>query len=86
MREAVVVASSRSGLAKSFRGSFNITRPDDVAAHCVKDVLRKVPQLDQAEVDDVVMGAGFPEGRRASTSAGTWRCWRGSPSPSPAAP
>jgi acetyl-CoA acyltransferase len=62
MREAVVVASSRTGLAKSFRGSFNLTRPDDMAAHCVKDVLKKVPQLDPGEIEDVVMGTGFPEG------------------------
>jgi acetyl-CoA acyltransferase len=62
MREAVVVASSRTGLAKSFRGSFNLTRPDDMAAHCIKDVLRKVPQLDPAEVEEVIMGTGFPEG------------------------
>ena len=62
MREVVVVASSRTGLAKSFRGSFNQTRPDDIAAHCIKDVLRKVPQLDAAEVEDVIMGTGFPEG------------------------
>ena len=62
MREAVIVASSRTGLAKSFRGSFNLTRPDDMAAHCVRDVLRKVPQLDPAEVEEVVMGTGFPEG------------------------
>jgi len=62
MREAVVVASSRTGLAKSFRGSFNLTRPDDMAAHCVKDVLKKTPQLDPAELEDVVMGTGFPEG------------------------
>jgi len=32
MREAVVVTSSRTALAKSFRGSFNLTRPDDLAA------------------------------------------------------
>ncbi len=34
MREAVVVTSLRTGLAKSFRGSFNLTRSDDLAAHC----------------------------------------------------
>ena len=45
MREAVVVASSRTPLAKSFRGSLNRTRPDDQAAHFIRDVLRKVPQL-----------------------------------------
>jgi len=50
------------GLAKSFRGSFNLTRPDDMAVHCIKAVLKKVPQLDPAEIEDVVMGTGFPEG------------------------
>jgi acetyl-CoA acetyltransferase family protein len=62
MREAVIVASSRTPLAKSFRGSFNLTRPDDLAAHCIADVLRKVPQLDPAEIEDCVLGCGFPEG------------------------
>jgi acetyl-CoA acetyltransferase family protein len=62
MREAVIVATARTGLAKSFRGSFNLTRPDDMAVHCIKAVLKKVPQLDPAEIEDVVMGTGFPEG------------------------
>jgi acetyl-CoA acetyltransferase family protein len=62
MREAVVVASSRTPLAKSFRGSFNLTRPDDLAAHCIKDVLRKTPQLDPAEIEDVILGCGQPNG------------------------
>jgi acetyl-CoA acetyltransferase family protein len=62
MREAVVVASSRTGLAKSFRGSFNLTRPDDLAAHCLRDVLNKVPQLDPAEIEDVILGCGQPHG------------------------
>src|SRR4249919_88468 len=62
MREAVVVASSRTGLAKSFRGSFNMTRPEDLAAHCIKDVLRKTPQLDPAEIEDVILGCGQPHG------------------------
>jgi len=62
MREAVVVATARTGLAKSFRGSFNQTRPDDLAAHCIKSALAKVPELDPEEIDDVVIGTGFPEG------------------------
>ena len=41
MREAVIVASSRTPLAKSHRGSFNLTRPDDLAAHCIRHVLGK---------------------------------------------
>jgi acetyl-CoA acyltransferase len=61
-REAVVVASSRTPLAKSFRGSFNLTRPDDLAALCIKDVLQKVPNLDPKEIEDVVFGCAFPEG------------------------
>jgi acetyl-CoA acyltransferase len=62
MKEAAIVAVARTGLAKSFRGSFNKTRPDDMAAHCVREALKKVPQLDVREIDDVVMGTGFPEG------------------------
>src|SRR5215510_2212139 len=62
MREAVVVASSRTPLAKSHRGSFNITRPDDLAAHCIRDVLRKTPQIDPAEIEEVVLGCGQPHG------------------------
>jgi acetyl-CoA acetyltransferase family protein len=69
MREVVVVASSRTPLAKSFRGSFNLTRPDDLAAHCITDVLRKVPQLDPAEIEDCVLGCALPEGSQGDNVA-----------------
>ncbi len=62
MREAVIVASRRTALAKSFRGSFNMTRPDDLASHAIKAALADVPALDKAEVEDVIMGCGLPEG------------------------
>ena len=62
MREAVIVASSRTPLAKSHRGSFNMTRPDDLAAHCIRHVLSKVPDLDAEEVEEVVLGCGQPHG------------------------
>src|SRR6516165_3170238 len=62
MKEAVIVASSRTPLAKSFRGSFNLTRPDDLAAHCLKDVLGKVPALDPREIEDVILGCAEPHG------------------------
>src|SRR5581483_8708343 len=62
MREAVVVASSRTALTKAHRGSFNLTRPDDLAAHCLAAVVQKVPQLDPAEVEDVILGCGLPHG------------------------
>lgn len=69
MREAVVVASSRTPLAKSFRGSLNITRPDDQLAHCIKDVLRKTPQVDHSEIEDVITGCGYPAGAQGSNIA-----------------
>jgi len=69
MREAVVVASSRTPLAKSYRGSFNLTRPDDLAAHCLQDVLRKTPQLDPSEIEDVILGCGQPHGAAGTNVA-----------------
>jgi len=69
MREAVVVNSSRTALAKSHRGSFNMTRPEDLAAHCIQDVLRKTPALDPAEIGDVVMGCAQPHGMQGSNVA-----------------
>jgi len=69
MREAVVVASSRTALAKSYRGSFNMTRPDDLAAHCIRDILRKTPALDPAEIGDVILGCAQPHGVQGSNVA-----------------
>ena len=69
MREAVVVESLRTPLAKSFRGSFNLTRPDDLAAHCIREVLNKVPQLDVNELEDVIMGCGQPHGAAGTNVA-----------------
>jgi acetyl-CoA acyltransferase len=69
MREAVVVASSRTPLAKSHRGSFNRTRPDDLAAHCIDAVLKKVPQLEPREIDDVILGCGQPSGAQGHNIA-----------------
>src|SRR5688572_8397916 len=62
MREAVIVASSRTPLAKSHRGSFNMTRPDDLAAHCIRHVLDKAPALDRTEVEEAILGCGPPHG------------------------
>lgn len=62
MREAVVVDSLRTPLAKSFRGSLNLTRPDDQAAHCIRALLEKHPQIDASEVGDVILGCGQPHG------------------------
>jgi acetyl-CoA acyltransferase len=69
MREAVIIASSRTPLAKSHRGSFNITRPDDLAAHCIADALRKAPALDPAEIEEVILGCGQPHGAQGHNVA-----------------
>ena len=71
MREAVVVASSRTPLAKSFRGSFNLTRPEDLAAHCIKDVLGKTGKLEVKEIEDVVLGCAQPHGAQGQNIART---------------
>ena len=69
MREAVVVNSLRTGLAKSFRGSFNMTRPDELAGHCIQAVLNATPQLDPAEVEDVILGCAQPHGPQGQNVA-----------------
>jgi acetyl-CoA acetyltransferase family protein len=66
MKEAVIVASARTPLAKSFRGSFNLTRPDDLMAHAISSAMAKVPQLDSIEVEDVIVGCGYPAGAAGS--------------------
>src|SRR6202035_2104491 len=69
MREAVVVASSRTPLAKSYRGAFNMTRPDDLAAHCIHRVLARAPQIDAAEIEEVILGCGQPHGSQGHNVA-----------------
>ncbi|WP_338477958.1 thiolase family protein [Pseudomonas trivialis] len=61
MREVVIVDSVRTGLAKSFRGKFNQTRPDDMAAHCVNALLTR-NGIDPATVEDCIVGAASNEG------------------------
>ena len=62
MKTAVIVDSVRTGLAKSHRGGFNITRPDDMLAHIINNLLDRNPNLPPDMVEDVIMGCGNPEG------------------------
>jgi len=62
MREAVIVASARTPLGKSFRGSLNATRPDDMASVAIKGALAQVPRLPIEEIEDIICGCGIPEG------------------------
>jgi len=61
MREAVVVSTARTGLAKSVRGSFNSTHPIVLGAHALRHAIERAG-IDAAEVDDVILGSGMPEG------------------------
>ncbi|NUL83451.1 MAG: thiolase family protein [Armatimonadetes bacterium] len=62
MQDAVIVALSRTPIAKSPRGSFRHTRPDDLAAAAIKAALAQLPSLDFHEIDDAVLGCSMPEG------------------------
>ncbi|MFT6015817.1 MAG: acetyl-CoA acyltransferase, partial [Candidatus Azotimanducaceae bacterium] len=69
MRDVVVVDSVRTGLAKSFRGTFNLTRPDDMVAHCIDALLERNPNLDPAEVEDVIVGSASQTGEQGGNLA-----------------
>ncbi len=62
MKTAVIVDSVRTGLAKSFRGGFNMTRPDEMLAHIINATLDRNPNLPPEAVEDIIMGCGNPEG------------------------
>ncbi|MEJ6592637.1 MAG: thiolase family protein [SAR86 cluster bacterium] len=69
MRDVVIVDSVRTGLAKSFRGTFNMTRPDDMLAHCIDSLLARNGKLDPAEVEDVIVGAASQTGEQGGNIA-----------------
>ena len=70
MRDVVIVDSVRTGLTKAFRGSFNLTRSDDLLAHCIDSLLDRNPNLSPDEVEDVVVGAATHAGEPDGSLAG----------------
>ena len=64
MKDVVIVDSVRTGLAKSFRGSFNLTRSDDMLAHCIDALLDRNGGVSPHEVEDVVVGAASHVGEQ----------------------
>jgi len=62
MPDAVIVATGRTPIGRANKGSLVTCRPDDLAALVIKEVLAKVPQLDPALVEDVMLGCGQPAG------------------------
>ena len=61
MKQAVIVSTARTGLAKSFRGSFNMTHGATMGGHSVASAVERAG-LEGAEVEDCVIGCGLPEG------------------------
>ena len=64
MPEPVIVAATRSPIGRAFKGSLVDVRPDDLAATIVRATLDKLPQLDPADIDDLMLGCGMPGGEQ----------------------
>ena len=60
MPDAVIVSTARTGLAKSWRGAFNMTHGATMGGHVVRHAMARV-RIEPGEVDDVLIGCAFPE-------------------------
>ena len=69
MREAVIVDCLRTGVGKAGRGALRATRPDDLAAHVIRALLDRYPQVLKSEIDDVIVGCAMPEGEQGLNMA-----------------
>jgi acetyl-CoA acyltransferase len=68
-RDPVIVAAARTAVGRAKRGSLASTRSDDMACAVIRELLRRVPALDPAEIDDVILGCAFPEGEQGMNMA-----------------
>ena len=64
MPDAVIVATARSPIGRAGKGSLASIRPDDLTAQIVTAALAKVPQLDPADISDLMLGCGLPGGEQ----------------------
>jgi acetyl-CoA acyltransferase len=69
MRDAVIVSAVRTAVGKAGRGTLRQTRPDDMAAEAIKGALARVPQVEAALVDDVILGCAMPEAEQGGNVA-----------------
>jgi acetyl-CoA acyltransferase len=84
MKEAVIVAGVRTAVGKAPRGTLRTTRPDDMAATVIKDLLRRLPELSPESIDDVILGCATPEGESGTNVARIAGLRAGLPSSVPA--
>jgi acetyl-CoA acyltransferase len=68
-KDAVIVSAARTPVGKAKRGSLVTVRPDDLAATVIEELLKRTPNLDPAEIEDVVFGCAFPEGEQGMNMA-----------------
>jgi acetyl-CoA acyltransferase len=66
---AYIIDGYRSAVGKAPKGVFRFTRPDDLAAEVIKHLLSKVPTLDPARVDDIIVGNAVPEAEQGMQMA-----------------
>jgi len=78
MREAVIVSTARTGLAKSVRGGFNLTHGAVMGGHAVKHAIARAG-IDAKDVEDVFMGCALPEGATGNNIARASAIWAGCP-------
>ncbi len=78
MREAVIVSTARTGLAKSGRGGFNMTHGAAMGGHALKHAIDRA-KIEPGEVDDVIMGCGSPEGATGQNVGRLAALWAGCP-------
>lgn len=69
MREAVIVAAARTAVGKAHKGTLRHVHPVDLGAAVVKDLLNRVPQLNLAEIEDVIIGNAIPEAEQGLNMA-----------------
>src|SRR5512147_2356763 len=69
MKEAVIVSAVRTPVGKAKRGGLSTVRPDEMAATTIQALLKRTPNLDPAQIEDVVIGCAFPEGEQGLNMA-----------------
>jgi acetyl-CoA C-acetyltransferase len=78
MKQAVIVSTARTGLAKSLRGGFNETHGAVMAGHVIRHAIARAG-LEAGEIEDVYLGCGFPEGATGNNIARESAIWAGCP-------
>ena len=69
MNEVIIASAVRTPVGKAPRGTLRSTRPDDLAATAITGALDRIPQLDKAEIDDVILGCAMPEAEQGMNVA-----------------